>query len=182
MPEETYEGLRGPVVCLKVIEAQDTEKLYEWKNDYELATLIKAYPLPLTKQEIDEWVRKNQSDKNQVFLGVFLLQGMALVGVARLKYIDRISANTELGIYIGDSEQRGKGLGKEALNLILSYAFRDLNLHKVYLKVLESNTKAIGLYESCGFSKEGTLREQFWSRGRYENIRFMGILRDEFKG
>ncbi len=180
MSKETYHGLRGRLVCLKVIEAQDIEQLYEWKNEYELATLIKAYPLPLTRHEIDEWVKKNQSDKNQVFLGVFLLKGLALVGVARLKYIDRISANTELGIYIGDKDHRGKGLGKEALNLILAYAFRDLNLHKVYLKVLESNTKAIRLYEGCGFSKEGTLREQFWSQGRYENIVSMGILRDEF--
>ena len=63
----------------------------------------------------------------------------------------------------------------------MNYAFKDLNLHKVYLRVLESNLNAIKVYDTCGFVKEGKLRSQFWVNGKYENVLIMGILRDEFQ-
>lgn len=180
MEAQNPAGLVGSQVCLRSIEDADIERLYRWKNDFELAALIKAYPAPLARFEIEEWFRKNQSDKNQVFFGVYLRESAEFIGVVRLRYIDRISSNTELGIYIGERSGRGRGLGKEVMQLALAYAFRDVNLHKVYLKVLASNANAIRLYESCGFVKEGILREQFWARGAYNNVVLMGILKHEF--
>lgn len=168
-------------VCLKTIEDQDLEYIYKWKNDWGLAELIKAYPLPIARYEIQEWVKKNHSDKNQIFLGIYLKDYVSIIGVIRLKYIDWISRNAELGIYIGEDKYRGRGLGKEALKLLLKYAFQEINLHKISLTVLEYNANAIKLYKSCGFTQEGLLREQFWVNGKYENVFLMGLLRNEYK-
>ncbi|MBD1940409.1 GNAT family protein [Microcoleus sp. FACHB-68] len=172
--------LSGYQVCLKTLEAQDLEYIYKWKNDWELARQIKAYPLPIAISEIQEWLKKNHLDKNQIFLGIYLKDYVSIIGVVRLKYIDWISRNAELGLYIGEDKYRGRGLGKEALKLLLNYAFLEINLHKISLTVLDYNVNAIKLYESCGFTKEGVLREQFWVNGKYENVFLMGLLRNEY--
>lgn len=173
--------LSGDQVCLKTLEDKDLEYIYKWKNDWELSRLIKAYPLPIARYEIQEWLKKNYSDKNQIFLGIYLKDYVSIIGVVRLKYIDWISRNAELGLYIGEDKYRSRGLGKEALKLLLNYAFMEINLHKITLTVLDYNVSAINLYKSCGFTKEGLLREQFWVNGKYENVLLMGLLRNEYK-
>ena len=173
-------GMLGSKAYLKVLEERDLERIFRWKNNYELCALIKAYPLPIARHETEEWFKKNQSDKNQILLGIFELESKELIGIVRLMFIDWVSSVAELGIFIGDESARGKGIGREATKLILGYAFQGINLRRIYLRVSESNTKALHLYESCGFIKEGVLREHFWINGQYQNIVLLGILKNEY--
>ena len=179
MKNENEYGLIGKNISLKALEEKDLDKIFAWKNNYELANLIKTHPLPVARYEIEEWLKRNQSDKNQILWGIYDLKSDELLGIARLMFIDWISSNAEFGIFIGSKSGRGKGLGKETTKMVLNFAFNDANLHKVYLKVTESNAKAIGLYESCGFDKEGLLKHHFWNNGKYENIVMMGLLKNE---
>ena len=85
----------------------------------------------------------------------------------------------EISIWIGQGHRNG-GHGTEALQLALRYAFQDLKLHKVYLRVLEYNTRAIRTYEKCGFVVEGVLREEMRVNGEWHNLVYMGVLAGEF--
>ena len=180
MGKKTDYGIIGIKVVLKVLEEKDLDKVFKWKNNVELSRLVKAHPLPVAKFEMIEWFKRNQSDKNQILWGIYEKQKKQLIGIVRLMFIDWISKSAEFGIYIGDENYSGKGIGKEVLLLVLKFAFQKINLHRIYLKVTESNTKAINLYKSCGFKKEGILRQNFWINGKYENIIFMGILEHEY--
>ena len=84
----------------------------------------------------------------------------------------------ELSVWIGEGHRNG-GNGTEALRLTLRHAFGSLALHKVYLRVLEYNARAIRTYEKCGFRIEGTLREEMKVQGRWHNLIYMGILADD---
>ncbi len=53
----------------------------------------------------------------------------------------------------------GKGYGKKALLLILKEVFEEYKAHRLYLDVIEYNQRAINIYQSLGFKKEGILRE-----------------------
>lgn len=86
----------------------------------------------------------------------------------------------ELSIWIG-RDYRNAGMGTEALCLALRHAFSELKLHKVYLRVLEYNRRAIRLYEKCGFATEGILRGEMLVHGQWHDLRYMGILADEFE-
>lgn len=86
----------------------------------------------------------------------------------------------ELGIGIGDKAYWGKGYGRDALNLLLDYAFRYRNFHRVWLWVHADNERAIRAYRACGFVEEGRLREHMWSNGRYVDAVYMGILASEW--
>jgi len=172
-------GIIGTKTFLKALEEKDLDKVFRWKNNIELSRLVKAHPFPVAKHEMREWYKRNQSDKNQILWGIYEVQKRSLIGIVRLMFIDWISKTAEFGIYIGDRTHTGKGIGKEVLKLVLDFSFYDINLHRVHLKVNESNTKAINLYKAYGFRKEGILREHFWLNGKYENIIIMGLLENE---
>ena len=73
-------------------------------------------------------------------------------------------------------ENHGKGYGSEALNLLIDYAFNNLNLHKVTLKVVDYNKQAIKLYEKKGFVKEGILKENILQNNEYLDVSIYSIF------
>jgi RimJ/RimL family protein N-acetyltransferase len=173
-------GLVGTRVCLKGLDISDLANVYRWKNDFELSRQGQRHPMPVAELDMETWFQRNTTDPNQVLMGIYWREGAICIGMVRLMFIDWISATAEMGIYIGETEYRGKGIGQESLQLILSYAFGSLRLQKVYLRVLQSNLAAIRLYQQQGFMLEGTLRNHFWNNGQYENVLFMGLLADEY--
>jgi RimJ/RimL family protein N-acetyltransferase len=71
------------------------------------------------------------------------------------------------GIVIGAKDQWGKGYGTEVTVLMVAYAFDTLNLHRVWLHVLEYNEAGRRVYQKVGFREEGVLRQCHFAEGRY---------------
>jgi RimJ/RimL family protein N-acetyltransferase len=103
----------------------------------------------------------------------------AHIGRCGLYGIDRSIRHAELGIGIGDEEYWGRDYGREAVGLLLDYAFRLRNLRRVWLEVHAANESGIRAYRSCGFVEEGRMRERVWLGGRYAESVVMGVLREE---
>ena len=83
-------------------------------------------------------------------------------------------------IYIADTADRGKGYGREALELILRWAFDEMNEKRVTLDHFQDNHIAASLYEKTGFKREGIMRCAGKKNGRYLDLCLMSILREEF--
>ena len=88
-------------------------------------------------------------------------------------------ARLALGIY--DRRFWSHGYGTEAMRLILRYGFDDAGLHRIDLRVLEYNRRAIRAYEKCGFVREGVERESAWIDGGWYSDVMMGILEGEYR-
>ncbi|RMG14657.1 MAG: N-acetyltransferase, partial [Planctomycetota bacterium] len=88
----------------------------------------------------------------------------------------------ELGIAIGEPACWGRGYGSEALRLVLDYAFRELEVHRVQLSVFETNTRARAAYLKVGFVEEGRLREAAFVDGRRVDVFLLSILAREWLG
>ncbi|WP_404450597.1 GNAT family N-acetyltransferase [Virgibacillus necropolis] len=102
------------------------------------------------------------------------------IGEARLTVSDQDNrAKYAVGLF--DSSVWGRGLGTEITQLVLQYAFEELSLHRVDLRVLEYNHRAIACYEKCGFFKEGVEREGALIEGKYETDVMMSILDREYQ-
>lgn len=100
-----------------------------------------------------------------------------LVGVVQLIHIDQVHRSAELTISIGEEANRGAGHGTSALEQAIDFAWRDLNLHRVWLRVFANNPRTIRAYEKAGFVHEGVLREAAYIDGRYIDMIAMAILR-----
>lgn len=103
----------------------------------------------------------------------------APVGLVELVEINFIHRNCEFQIIVAPNAQ-GHGHATVATRKALDYAFRILNLHKVYLYVDVANAPAAHVYEKAGFVDEGSLREQFFANGEYRDARLMAVLQREF--
>jgi RimJ/RimL family protein N-acetyltransferase len=89
--------------------------------------------------------------------------------------------NAELGIVIGEKAFWNQGYGSEAVQLLLRHSFNTLNLNRVWLRVYETNPRAIRFYEKIGFVNEGRKRQSEFQDGRFIDTLLMSVLRDEWK-
>lgn len=82
----------------------------------------------------------------------------AITGVVNLNNIVRGSfLSASLGYYAG-APYAGQGLMREGLELVRSYAFSTLGLHRLEANIQPKNTRSIELVKRCGFEKEGLSR------------------------
>lgn len=95
--------------------------------------------------------------------------------------VDLKNRNAELGLSIFDEENRSKGYWKEALSLFMHFWFNVLGLHKIFLRVIWTNERAINAYKKVWFKESWRLREWLYLFWKYEDIVFMDILKSEYK-
>ena len=78
-------------------------------------------------------------------------------------------------------DRKGLGYGREALNLLLEWAFKIRKFHRVWIDCKEYNSIALHLYERVGVVREGVLREYLLTNGVYENLVVLGMLNREYR-
>lgn len=76
-----------------------------------------------------------------------------------MRFTDKEKKVIRFGYIIVDNEKRGKGIGKELLNLATKYAFEILKVEKITLGVFDNNKNAEKCYLSFGFIFTGTSTE-----------------------
>ncbi|MEK3886377.1 GNAT family N-acetyltransferase [Bacillus sp. FSL K6-3431] len=101
------------------------------------------------------------------------------IGQARLT-VSEEDCRARYAVGLFDPSVWGKGLGTEITQLVLRYAFEEQQLHRVDLRVLEYNLRAIACYEKCGFVKEGVEREGAYIEDKFETDVMMSILDREY--
>jgi RimJ/RimL family protein N-acetyltransferase len=172
--------LAGRLAVLRPLRAADRITSVRWRNDPDIRDNILGYCFPVTEAMEADWVEavlKDQS-RTRVVLAIEDKTDGVLVGFVYLNNIDWFARNAEFGILIGERSRHGKGLAREALSLVAGYAFETLNLHKLYLRVVAFNKRALALYRAFGFAEEGVQRQQAFVRGRYYDVVLMGLIRN----
>ncbi len=173
--------LKGERVTLRAITRADLARWCEFNNDVETEVYSGGdppYPQSLERlqADFDQNVAKGGKDG----MSFAIEADGQFIGQCALFAVDDVNQTCELGIVIGDKAYWGRGYGREAVRLLLDYAFRLRNLWKVWLTVNGNNERAIRAYQACGFVEEGRQRAQVWSAGAYIDLVYMGILRDEW--
>lgn len=165
----------GKKVCLRSLRDEDMMVLFRWINDPELIKFTNTFR-PVSASEQREWFESLPLRKDQIVLGVELKSKQILIGTCGLYSIEWQNRKAEVRIKIGEKSYWGKGYGKDAIRLLIDFAFRDLNLRRLWLRVLKTNTRAIQLYFDVGFRKEGVLKKDIFIQGMYHDVEVMGLL------
>lgn len=87
----------------------------------------------------------------------------------------------EIGYQIYKQGDRGKGYGTEALRLFSAYLFELKPINRLEICVFNGNVPSRRIAEKCGYVYEGTMRQAYFARGKYHNVQFFSILREECK-
>ncbi len=166
-------------VSLAALRLDDLPLMLNWINDREQVLLNGSYK-PVSEKQHREWFEAVQQRSDIFIFGIRLLETDNLIGSCQLHSISSIHRNAELQIRLGEVSSRGQGYGTEAVELLLDFGFRDLNLHRIYLHVFSHNAAAIRVYEKSGFVREGLLRQTAYIDGEYRDVILMGIIREEY--
>lgn len=171
--------ITGEKVILRAFRKEDVSKLLEIHNDLEIKKQAMFHPFPISPDQDVEWIENINGDKSNksVYFVIEDKETNSFSGYTSLRNINWINRNCYFGITLSPKMQ-GKGLGREATNLVINYAIKNLNLHKVQLEVIEDNIRAIELYKNLGFIEEGILKEQFYNNRVYYNVILMAFLNE----
>ncbi|MBK3496519.1 GNAT family N-acetyltransferase [Viridibacillus sp. YIM B01967] len=169
----------GDQVKLTVAREEDINIMVRWEEDAEyLRNVDTEIALPKTKEKL---ASEGKSDSNEAYFRLRTIADDHLIGFVTIHSIEWNNRAGLMAIGIGDSSNRNKGYGSDALKLILRYAFHELNLDRVGLEVIEYNKGGIRAYEKVGFQQEGRKRSVVYRDGkRYDSI-VMGVLRHEWE-
>ncbi|WP_152394272.1 GNAT family N-acetyltransferase [Paenibacillus guangzhouensis] len=168
-------------VRLRKMTKEDTELYHKWRNDIEVMhstnPSLDVYPMDATKDFVDHVILGSQTAKSYIMVEK---GNETPIGIVSLVNIDYKNRNAEFIIDIGEKEYWGKGYGSEGVKLLLDFAFYEMNLHRVSLRVFSFNDKAIRLYTNIGFQEEGNSRQSLFRNGEWHDIIHMGVLQNEY--
>ncbi len=173
--------LHGKRVILRAISRDDLPRLNAFNNalDIELAGGGDP-PIPQSLERLQAEFDQDVSRGGRNGASFAIEADGQFIGQCALFNFNETARTCELGIAIGDPDYLGKGYGREAILLLLDYAFRLRNLRKVTLTVNGDNERAQRAYRACGFVEEARWRQQVWSAGRYVDLVGMGLLSSEW--
>lgn len=162
-------------VRIRPITQNDTEKIVAWRNqDFVRKNFIDQRPF--TVEGHTAWL-KGQVETGHVAQFIICLKDGREIGSVYLRDIDREAGTAEYGIFIGEKEALGKGLGTQAAKLALDYGFGTLRLTKIFLRLLEDNGRAFKSYEKAGFCRIDGRQETVCLEQGKRNVIFMEIER-----
>lgn len=175
-----YRKLVGSKCYLSPLTPEDAERSAQWDNDLEVALPLgdEAWT-PTTAEETREGLEDAGRHHAHLF-GIVDKTSDELIGRCVLFQIDAVNRSAMMGIVIGEKGYWGKGYGRDAIRLLLDYAFNLLNLNSVMLRTFSFNERALRCYRAVGFREIGRRRQARIVGDRRHDVVFMDILAEEF--
>jgi len=156
----------------------------KWTHDSEFMCLME---LKSVRPQAPEMVKKGYEslekeieEENLYYFTIRAREDDRLLGKALLEWIDWSNGNAYLRLGIGSGDDRGKGLGTQALGLLLRFAFAELNLFRVTIVIPEYNLAALALIRKIGFVEEVRRCNAILCGERVWDLLVFGLLRSEW--
>jgi [ribosomal protein S5]-alanine N-acetyltransferase len=170
--------LKGKSITLRLVRETDLNQLYlyhldiENRGDYFPHGVLSQPSFHKQFQETGFW-------SNEEGMLVMVSQADEILGhiefFKTVNYLDEV----ELSYQLYASEQRGKGLTTEAVNLLVRYLFETKRVNRIRLVIHPDNLASRRLAEKCGFRHEGTARGAWYHQGKHQDVEIYAILHED---
>lgn len=163
--------LKGTNIYLRALEPEDLEFVYAIENNelvWEVSNTETPYSRFLIQQYLDN-AHQDIYEAKQLRLAICLNNSQEAIGLIDLFDFDPKNNRAGVGILINDAQNRNKGIGSEALALIINYSFEQLQLHQLYANIGTDNEISIQLFTKFGFQKIGIKKDWIKVNNRYKD-------------
>lgn len=153
--------LKGNSVYLRALEPDDLEFIYHIENDesiWEVSNTQTPYSKFLIRQYLEN-AHQDIYEAKQLRLAICINGSNTAIGLIDLFDFDPKNQRAGIGIVIQNEANRSKGFGKEALSLLIDYAFTHLQLHQLFANIGSENTASSSLFSTFGFQKIGVKKD-----------------------
>lgn len=156
--------LKGQNIYLRALEPEDLEFIYTIENDesiWEISHTQTPYSRFLIRQYLEN-AHQDIYEAKQLRLAICLNDSSEVVGLIDLFDFDPQHSRAGIGILIQNSSDRNKGIGSQALQLLIDYAFLQLQLHQLYANIGTENEASLQLFAKFDFQKIGIKKQ--WNK------------------
>lgn len=172
------ERIEGERIYLRPITMEDTDRIVAWRNEERVFKNF-IYQEAFTRQGHENWMRTKVESGSVVQFIICEKEDDRPIGSVYFRDIDRQNKKAEYGIFIGEADAAGKGLGSETARLAVAYARDALRLHKLMLRVFADNAGAVKSYRNAGFVQEAHLKDEIFTDGKYRDMLLMAVIFEE---
>lgn len=167
--------MQGEKIYLRLMTTEDTDRIVGWRNNPRVRSHF-IYQKPFTRQGHLAWIENRVNTGEVIQFIICEKETDRAVGSVYFRDISREHNKAEYGIFIGEDDAVGRGIGSEACRLACDYGFRVEKWHKIILRAFSDNKAAIRSYEKTGFEREAYLKEEVCIDGVYRDVILMGYL------
>lgn len=163
--------LKGTNIYLRALEPEDLEFVYAIENNesfWEVSNTQTPYSRFLIRQYLEN-AHQDIYEAKQLRLAICLNDSQEAIGLIDLFDFDPKNSRAGLGLVIADLESRNKGIGSEALELVINYSFQQLQLHQLYANIGSDNEISLQLFTKFGFQKIGIKKDWIKMNNRYKD-------------
>lgn len=169
--------LSNDLITLRALEPTDLDVLYQWENDTRL-WVVSDTVSPYSREALWHYLQENTGDiyaQRQLRLIIALTHDGTPAGTVDFLNFDPLNNRAELGLFIANG-MRGRGLGRQALDLITTYAREHLGLRQLYVFIAVDNPACLHLFEQYGYRRVGII-EAWVKRGTtYHDVVLMQMM------
>jgi RimJ/RimL family protein N-acetyltransferase len=161
--------------------SDDEALLHAWRQDADLRDGTLGHVAPASAASERDWIASFRlgATGGSICLAAREAADRPLIGYVQLRDIDWISRTAEVGIVVGPAAARGAGTGARLLERLADFAFVELRLRRLWLRVAAFNEAAIALYRRHGFVEEGRLKNHVYRRGALHDVLLFGLERPD---
>ncbi len=163
--------LKGNTIYLRALEPEDLAFVYAIENDesiWEVSNTQTPYSKFLIKQYLEN-AHQDIYEAKQLRLAICKISDAKAIGLIDLFDFDPKNNRAGVGIVIQNEKDRNNGYGKEALDLIIQFAFSKLNLHQLFANIGIKNESSLQLFTTFGFEKIGIKKDWNLVNGEYQD-------------
>ncbi|MHA2180196.1 MAG: GNAT family N-acetyltransferase [Promethearchaeota archaeon] len=174
--------LKGERITLGPVKRENIDLYLKWFNDPEITQYLSMFR-PMTRMMEEDWIENLKNRDDTIVFAINIndeISSEKHIGNCGIHAIDWKNRVAEVGITIGEKDHQNKGYGTEAMEMLLTYAFKTVNLNRIQLRVYEFNRRAISSYNKIGFVEEGRMRQAVFINGEYHDVIFMSVLKEEW--
>jgi RimJ/RimL family protein N-acetyltransferase len=170
--------LNGKTITLRPVHEPDVEKLYKYHTD--IQNRGDYFPRGILSQPAfqKQFHENGFWGKEDGMLVIVDAAGEILGHIEFFKTVNYLD-EYELSYQVYDTEQRGKGIMTEAVNMMVCYLFETKRMNRIRLVIHPDNGASRRLAEKCGFQHEGTARGAWYNKGRHQDVEIYSILHDD---
>jgi len=175
--------LPGKLVTLRGLDPSNAETVRRWLDDPDVHRWMEAGTVPITAAAELAWyeaAERNAAAGTEYEFEIHIAEDDRLIGHCGLFGVDRFDRHGEVGIFIGDVAEQGKGFGRDAIVTLLRFAFETLGLNTVRIRAIDGNERGLGLYRSIGFADVGVFRQGRYVRGAFHDVVLLDMTRGDF--
>lgn len=171
------ELLKNDTLTLRPLEPTDLDTLYRWENDSAL-WVVSDTVAPYSRQALWRYLEEYTGDiyaQRQLRLMITMTDDNTPVGTIDFLNFDPLNNRAELGLFV-DSGYRGKGLGRQALELLTLYAREHLGLRQLYVFIALDNETCLNLFESYGYRRVGVVNSWVKRGTQYHDVALLQMI------